>query len=280
LADHHVKNGRTLICVAGKNQVAVDVLTSALGIAGCEVVALPNASDHGEHGWQPSYRASAQRMGVPIVDLQMMENRADLLFLSIEFDQILRPSRFLSRRLFNIHFSLLPKYRGCNTSIWPILNGEEEHGVTLHLIDDGVDTGPIVDQVSFPIENKTARDLYVANMRLGADLVLKWLPRLIADDVPLTSQTESGASTFRRSDLDFRMKEIDLEEPVQTVMRRIRAFTFPEYQLPTFRGRSIIDAAITTVNGTVTPGSVVGCDLNRCVVGAQNGAITLTFAPV
>ena len=97
----------------------------------------------------------------------------DLLFMSVEYDRIIKPALFASSRLYNVHFSLLPKYRGCNTAVWPILNGEAEHGVTLHEIDAGIDSGPIVAQRSFPIDGMTSRQSYGCCLDLGAKLALE-----------------------------------------------------------------------------------------------------------
>lgn len=72
--------------------------------------------------------------------------RDDLIFISLEFDKIVNPDLFKDARLYNIHFSLLPSYKGMYTSAIPILNGEEMVGVTFHEIDKGIDTGNIIAQ--------------------------------------------------------------------------------------------------------------------------------------
>ena len=69
----------------------------------------------------------------------------------IEFDQIIKPTEFRSNRLFNIHFSYLPEFKGMYTSAIPILQGSTHTGVTLHGIDQGIDTGPIIAQEKFEI---------------------------------------------------------------------------------------------------------------------------------
>ncbi|PJF32865.1 MAG: hypothetical protein CUN57_03670, partial [Phototrophicales bacterium] len=95
----------------------------------------------------------------------------DLILFSLEYSRLIDVSMFRDRRLFNIHFSLLPAYRGAYTSIWPILNGEEFSGVTLHEIDHGIDTGRIIYQRRFPIPSTfSARDLYFKYMAAGTEL--------------------------------------------------------------------------------------------------------------
>ena len=70
-------------------------------------------------------------------------------------NQLLKQKKFRSNRLYNFHFSLLPKFRGCHTNFFQILNGEKYSGVTLHEIDDGIDTGPIIDSIKFTIKRNT-----------------------------------------------------------------------------------------------------------------------------
>jgi methionyl-tRNA formyltransferase len=67
----------------------------------------------------------------------------------IEKDLIQLPSAFA----FNIHGSLLPKYRGRTPHVWAIINNETQTGITAHLIDEGCDTGDIIEQIIIKIEN-------------------------------------------------------------------------------------------------------------------------------
>src|SRR5690606_22569809 len=74
----------------------------------------------------------------------------------IERDLIQHPKKYA----FNMHGSLLPKYRGRTPHVWAIINGETQTGVTLHVIDEGCDTGDIVIQEKVKIEhNDTGADI-------------------------------------------------------------------------------------------------------------------------
>lgn len=231
------------LCIAGKNQIAVDLLKEASRIEGVRLVCLPTEVDRGYEGWQPSLFATAEQMSIPVVMLDDLYEINNLVFLSLEYDKIIRPARFRNPdALFNIHFSLLPKYRGCNTAIWPILNGEREHGVSLHVIDAGVDTGDIIEQVAFGIDDFTARDVYFKCMRLGTDLCVQMLPKLISGHFDRQPQDPSEGSTYKRKDLDFSLKKVNLNQTTQDVLRQIRAFTFVEYQLPIIEGLSVLEA--------------------------------------
>ena len=133
------------ICVAGKNNIAVDVLEYLIRINNgrYELGVVCNKTETGKNSWQKSLRFFSQRFNVPEYHLEDMYMRDDLIFISLEFDKIVNPDLFKDARLFNIHFSLLPSYKGMYTSAIPILNGEEMVGVTFHEIDKGIDTGNI-----------------------------------------------------------------------------------------------------------------------------------------
>lgn len=244
----------TKLCIAGKNQISVDVLAAARTLPDVEIVCLPTMVDRGYEGWQPSLFAAAERAGVPIVRIEDLYGEKNLVFLSVEYDRIIKPYLFYSStRLYNLHFSLLPKYRGCNTSIWPILNGEDKHGVTLHVIDSGVDTGDVIAQSMFEIGAKTARDLYFECMNIGAQLCIQYMPKMIAGNIESRPQNLEQGSLYKRSDLDFSRKNIDFSQTTEDVLRQIRAFTFPEYQLPLAEGRAILTARQVSDDETSVP---------------------------
>ena len=265
---------KPIVCVAGKNRIAVDVLHGSRRLCDAEVVCLPSTTDTGVDDWQPSLRKAARRSGIKIVDIAEILQEPGLCFLSVEYDKIIKPAQFASKRLFNLHFSLLPKYRGCHPVMWPILRGETEHGVTLQVIDAGIDSGDIIAQERFRIAGMTARDLYMRCMEVGARLVLEWLPRLVSGDYPVTPQVEAEASHHWRKDMDFTLKEIDVTQSTDAVMRRVRAFTFPEYQLPTFRGRRILNAE-PVIDVGESGGGLRG---DTAVIATADGFIRLTFA--
>ena len=79
----------------------------------------------------------------------------------------------------NVHFSLLPKYRGAAPVNWAIVNGESETGVTTMLMDSGLDTGPILLQSSTSIkEDETAVELTERLALVGADLLSETLSNI------------------------------------------------------------------------------------------------------
>lgn len=268
----------TLLCIAGKNQIAVDVLRFAQAKGRWRLLALPNAGDDGADGWQASFRKAAAALGVATVSIEEVMAEEELCFLSVEYDRLIRPDRFATKRLFNIHFSLLPRYRGCHTAIWPILNGESDHGVTLHWIDEGMDSGPIIDQRRFDLAGMTARDAYLRCMAEGAALIADWLPELVEGRPPAIEQDHGAASSYNRSALDFSRKELDPQDSVAQLLRTFRAFTFPEYQRPTFDGRDVMEIDSDPLAPSQhPPGTLQALDDEWHRLWASDGAVRLRF---
>ena len=77
----------------------------------------------------------------------------------MEYENILNIKKFSSKNLYNLHFSLLPNYRGCHTNFYQIRDGVNNSGVTLHHIDKGIDTGDIIDNIKYKVAiNDTTYD--------------------------------------------------------------------------------------------------------------------------
>jgi methionyl-tRNA formyltransferase len=90
---------------------------------------------------------------------------------------------------FNLHASLLPQYRGAAPINWAIMNGEKETGVTTFFLKHEIDTGEIIFQESETIHNDdNVGSLYQRLMNKGADLVLKTVRAIEADDYPQIPQ--------------------------------------------------------------------------------------------
>jgi len=88
------------------------------------------------------------------------------IFISVLYDKILDEDFINNKKCYNFHPAILPNYAGVGTITWSILNGETQHGVTLHLIDKGIDTGDLIEIVKFDIgQNDTAYSLHDKTMR-------------------------------------------------------------------------------------------------------------------
>lgn len=101
--------------------------------------------------------------------------------------------------IINVHGSLLPHYRGAAPVQWAIARGETETGVTTMLMDQGLDTGPILEQRTCPIErHDTGGTLQDKLARLGAELLLTTLVRWGSGELVPTPQDDSLASLAPR----------------------------------------------------------------------------------
>ena len=158
--------------IAGKNSIAVDVLNYARINFEFPIAVILNKTENFTNSFQKSLGFYAKLWKIPIVNLEEVYKYSDALFISLEFDQIIKPNLFKTSLLFNIHFSLLPAYKGMYTSAIPLLQGERRSGVTLHVIDPGIDTGNIIAQKEFDIcENDISRSLYLKYISIGTELV-------------------------------------------------------------------------------------------------------------
>lgn len=246
------------ICIAGKNNIAVNALEYLVKESGLElsdIAACPNKNDAGSDSWQKSLKKAAGSLGVKIIQLEDAYNIEDLIFISLECDKIIPVKKFKSKRLYNIRFSLLPEYKGMFTSVLPILNGRTKSGVTLHIIEEGIDTGDIIDQIEFDLDIKdTARDLYDKFLNNAFELFKKNIKNLIEGNFAAAAQPNINSTYYSKKALDYSNIKIDFNKTSFEIYNQIRAFIFPEYQLSEIEGRKIYKAELTdkkTANNTL-----------------------------
>lgn len=247
------------LCIAGKNNIAVDVCEYALkNFPQVELFAIPNSTDTGTDNFQKSFLKYASSRNIRLVTEECAKSMDSLLFLSLEYNRIIRPHEFSSRRIFNIHFSLLPKYRGMYTSALPILHGEKESGVTLHKIDRGIDTGDIVAQRSFPLaHDETCRSLYFKYIEQGTALVCEHLESLLQGIEHSEPQAVENATYFSKGAIDYKNLFIDLKKTACEIDRQIRAYSFKEFQLPKINGVEIVSCEILAKRSVYPSGKLL-----------------------
>ncbi|HEY6010349.1 MAG TPA: formyltransferase [Nitrospirota bacterium] len=127
---------------------------------------------------------------------------------------------------FNMHGSLLPKYRGRVPINWAVLHGEQKTGVTLHHMVKRADAGDIVDQEAVPIgPEDTARDVFDKCVKAARVVLERQLDALTAGTAPRQPQDESQATYFGgRKPEDGR---IDWTQSAEQIYNLIRAVTQP-----------------------------------------------------
>ena len=232
------------ICIAGKNKCAVDALNFLLSrkINKDKILVLPNNNDLGKDDWQPSLKKFAIKKKIKVSSLEKLYLLKQLFFFSLEYDKIINVNKFKSKNLFNLHFSLLPKYRGCHTNFLQLYRGEKFSGVTLHKIDKGIDSGDIIDQIKFKIKiNDTGYDNYLRLMKFSVFLFKKNLSKILNNNYKLKKQKLNNGSYYSRKSINykkivkFKIKDLTIKKH-----NKIRSLIFPAYQFPIVNGVPIV----------------------------------------
>jgi methionyl-tRNA formyltransferase len=123
----------------------------------------------------------------------------------------------------NVHFSLLPKYRGAAPIQWALVNGETETGVTLFWLDEGMDTGPIFLQKKLPIHpDDDAESLRNKLVSLGVSSLVEALELL--EQGELKKEPQKGFST-RAPILKKEDGQIDWTKPALAIRNQLRGMT-------------------------------------------------------
>ena len=231
------------ICIAGKNKCAVDAVKFLLyrKLSKDKILVLPNHNDNSKDDWQPSLKRFAIKNRVKVTKVESLYAIKRLFFFSLEYDKIINVKKFQSKNLFNLHFSLLPKYRGCHTNFLQIYKGEKFSGVTLHKIDKGIDTGDIIDQIKFKIRiNDTAYENYLRLMRFSIILLKKNLFKVLSNNYKSKKQKLSNGSYYSKSSINYK-KIIKFNVKNFTIKKhnKIRSLIFPAYQFPIVNGIAI-----------------------------------------
>lgn len=167
--------------------------------------------EHLAHGW----------WGSAGDDIAMTTRETPDFVLSVLWPEIIKPEALAVPHI-NLHPAPLPEYRGCNSYAHAIINEETEYGVTLHYMDAGIDTGPIIASPRFPIfPDDTGKALYDRAQLRALQLFEDWWPTLQNGLPPATVQPAEGRY-YRRDSLE---PYFGSEDP--TVKR---ALTFPPFK--------------------------------------------------
>jgi methionyl-tRNA formyltransferase len=244
------------ICVAGQNNIAV-YFAEFLIACKFEIIGCTNKNDLGINNFHRSFLSYCKQKNIVVKKLSQLYNYDDLIFISTEFDQIIDPLKFKSKKLYNIHFSFLPEYKGMYTSALPILHGKNYSGVSLHEIDSGIDTGKIIDQEMFSIEKLTCLQLYNLYTVRGLELLKRNLYKIIFDIYDSSHQNNFGSSYFSRKSIDYSNLIINLNCTAYQIDCQLRAFFFPSKQVPEIYGKKVFNSEILTSRSSGRPGNIV-----------------------
>src|SRR5690554_988355 len=196
-------------------------------------------------------------------------------YLFLIEEDIIKHSNVLT---FNIHGSLLPKYRGRTPHVWAIINGETKAGITAHVIDAGCDTGNIINQIEVPIyPDDTGAIMLEKYAHEYYPLVNKVLNDVATNQLNPKKQNEEEATYFgKRTPEDG---EIDWNWNKETIRNWVRAqanpypgaFTFYENQKVIIDKVSISDIITTKKQRN---GEIIQID-PHVIIKTENGAVQL-----
>lgn len=260
---------------------------------GAEVVAVyTHEDDPGENRWFRSVADLAAAHGIEVrraPDVNAPEEVARIralapdILMSFYFRQIVKPEILAipPRGCFNLHGSLLPKYRGRVPTNWAVLCGETETGVTLHEMLKRADAGAIVAQRAVPIgPDDRAIDVMMRQVEAARDLVREVWPKLVDGTAPRIPQDEAAATKFPgRKPADG---EIDWKRSAKEVHDLVRAVTDPYpgafaeidgRRVTVWWGRPLPDAG---AHASAAPGSVVDRTTEGPVVRCGAGLYAIT----
>ena len=244
---------------------------SALLAAGVEVRLVVTHEDApGETIWFASVRRLCEENDIPVitpadpntseVEARVAALGADFLFSFYYRHMLHAPLLGAVRRgAYNLHGSLLPKYRGRVPVNWAVLKGERETGATLHEMNVKPDNGAIVDQFAVPIlPDDSAHDVFL-KVTVAAELCLhRTLPQLIAGSAPHRPQDLTQGAYFggRRAEdgrIDWRQSARPIHDLVRAVSRPYPgAFSdLAEGRLLLWRTRVLDDQGRSAHRGTL-----------------------------
>ncbi len=201
--------------------------------------------------------------------------------------------QFLSRRLLdiptlgciNIHLSLLPRYRGASPIHAALLHGDAVTGATAMLMDEGMDSGPILDTVETPIrDDDTLESLHDRLADLGADLLVRVLPRWAYFKIRATPQDPAQVT------MAYKIRKADgllhWTDPTALDLRKLRAYTpwpscftyMPQGTREAGRMLKILAATAEPLpidQADIPPGTILSADKGGIVVKTADGALRL-----
>ncbi len=265
----------------------------ALLVMGAPIAAVfTHVDDPHEEIWWRSVADLAHRHNVPVhvpdgVDDAWRERIATMnpgVIYSFYYRYLIPESilGLAQRGAYNMHGSLLPKYRGRAPVNWMLVNGEREAGVTLHHMVARADAGDIVGQRAIAIyDDDTALTLYRKLVPLGVELIKEYHPQIAAGVAPRRPMNIAEGSYFgRRRPEDGR---INWTWSARRIFNLVRAVTHPyPGAFATVDGRKLIvwHATIAAESGARgVPGTIIAeRDDGSLEVASGEGSITIASA--
>ncbi len=278
------------IVFMGTPDFAIPCLESLLG-AGHEVVGVYCGPDReagrGRRIMPPPMKRFAIECGLPVfqpASLRRAETQAELAALSPVVVVVAAYGALLPRGILettplgclNVHPSLLPRCRGPSPVASAILEGDDVTGVTLMLLDEGMDTGPILAQRRVEVsDDDTASILTRRLFALGAQLLVETLPLWESGKAPATRQDDALATTTRKATKEDGI--LDWSAAATRLWRMVRAYEPWPGAYTTWRGKQlkVLAARPVETRSEAPSGAVVEYGGGEVAVATGDGLLVL-----
>lgn len=239
-------NNMRVVFVGGKD-VGCGCLDALLTLHFVEVVGviINRQGDLAKDRWYRSVTEIALSHNIPILKPRSINQQEAIEFIQrlnpdlltvVYYDQLLTKKVIDIPRMgcINVHMALAEEYRGCYPTTWALINDEGHSGVTVHYIDEDMDTGDIVAQTIVPIEDEdTGRTLYYKCTNAGIDLFKEAIELIALGKAQKQVQvTTPNTKVYHRQ--DFPCFDIKLKERNRELYNYVRALTFDPFPCPYF----------------------------------------------
>lgn len=177
----------------------------------------------------------------------------------------------------NVHASLLPAYRGAAPIQWAVINGDKESGVTIMQMDEGIDTGDMIEKVVVPIaEDETGGSLFDKLSQAGAKLCVKVLRDLEDGKAVREKQPEESTTPYARM-IDKKMGAIDWEKPAKEIEQLIRGLNPWPSAYTRLQGKTlkIWKAEVLLEHSQEAPGQITEVTKDSIVVQTGQGRLKI-----
>lgn len=174
----------------------------------------------------------------------------------------------------NLHFSLLPRWRGAAPVQRAIEAGDSLSGVTVFQLDEGIDTGPIFSTKRFALDTDiTSDELLIELAELGVEAVMDSLQAITDGKRPAT---QSGEGATKASKITKQECEIDWSLSAQVISQKVRAFTSNPGAWTRFRGDTLKIDSVSLEDSSLKPGTLHIVD-KKLIVGTGSNALAIGF---
>jgi methionyl-tRNA formyltransferase len=268
----------------GTPSAAVPSLAALMDVADVELVITRPDRARGRSGKArpPHVKTAALEWGIPVSQPEdrpaletVLRNSTADLGVVVAYGRILTRQALesLPFGFVNVHFSLLPRWRGAAPVERAILSGDDSTGVTLMQLNEGLDTGPVLAAVETPIgSDETGGSLTGRLSYLGAMLIDDAIPDLLAGNLDAASQLRTGVTVAKR--LERSEAQIVPEWSAEFAERAIRAFTPRPGAWLELEGDRVRIHRASISDDRVERGTIVSV-AGMAVLGLTDGAIAL-----